>query len=89
MPLIKLRERHPEMTFPLVSSETFINLIERKADVAIRGNPDGLQACARNPLFASHRKSSPHHNTSLNTANLKSAEELKQHSCLVSPSRYH
>jgi DNA-binding transcriptional LysR family regulator len=31
MPLIKpFRERYPEMTLSLVSSETFINLIERK-----------------------------------------------------------
>lgn len=37
MPLIKpFRERYPEMTLSLVSSETFINLIERKVDVAIR-----------------------------------------------------
>ncbi|ECF6153272.1 LysR family transcriptional regulator [Salmonella enterica] len=37
MPLIKpFRERYPEITLSLVSSETFINLIERKVDVAIR-----------------------------------------------------
>ena len=35
MPLVKpFRERYPEMTLSLVSSETFINLIERKVDVA-------------------------------------------------------
>ncbi len=37
MPLIKpFRERYPEIKLSLVSSETFINLIERKVDVAIR-----------------------------------------------------
>jgi DNA-binding transcriptional LysR family regulator len=37
MPMIKpFRERYPEITLSLVSSETFINLIERKVDVAIR-----------------------------------------------------
>lgn len=37
MPLIKpFRERYPEVTLSLVSSETIINLIERKVDVAIR-----------------------------------------------------
>ena len=36
MPLIKpFRERYPEVTLSLVSSETIINLIERKVDVAI------------------------------------------------------
>lgn len=45
MPLIKpFRERYPEMTLSLVSSETFINLIERKVDVAIRaGDADRFQ----------------------------------------------
>ena len=44
MPLVKpFRERYPEMTLSLVSSETFINLIERKVDVAIRRDLNGFQ----------------------------------------------
>lgn len=57
MPLIKpFRERYPEVTLSLVSSETFINLIERKVDVAIRaGNLTDSSLRAR-PLFNSYRK---------------------------------
>ncbi|MCK1966776.1 LysR substrate-binding domain-containing protein [Franconibacter sp. IITDAS19] len=57
MPLIKpFRERYPEVTLSLVSSETFINLIERKVDVAIRaGNLTDSSLRAR-PLFSSYRK---------------------------------
>lgn len=57
MPLIKpFRERYPEMTLSLVSSETFINLIERKVDVAIRvGNLTDSSLRAR-PLFTSYRR---------------------------------
>nr|WP_049293570.1 DNA-binding transcriptional regulator YafC [Franconibacter helveticus] len=57
MPFIKpFRERYPEVTLSLVSSETFINLIERKVDVAIRaGNLTDSSLRAR-PLFSSYRK---------------------------------
>ncbi len=57
MPLIKpFRERFPEVSLSLVSSETFINLIERKVDVAIRvGNLADSSLRAR-PLFSSYRK---------------------------------
>ena len=37
MPMIKpFRLRYPEVTLSLISSESFINLIERKVDIAIR-----------------------------------------------------
>jgi len=57
MPMIKpFRERYPEITLSLVSSETFINLIERKVDVAIRaGNLTDSSLRAR-LLFNSRRK---------------------------------
>jgi len=57
MPMIKpFRQRYPEITLSLVSSETFINLIERKVDVAIRaGNLSDSTLRAR-PLFTSYRK---------------------------------
>ncbi|PWW04719.1 DNA-binding transcriptional regulator YafC [Mangrovibacter plantisponsor] len=57
VPLIKpFRERYPQVTLSLVSSETFINLIERKVDVAIRvGNLSDSSLRAR-PLFNSYRR---------------------------------
>ncbi len=57
MPMIKpFRERYPEITLSLISSESFINLIERKVDVAIRaGNLTDSTLRAR-LLFISYRK---------------------------------
>lgn len=57
MPMIKpFRQRYPGLTLSLVSSESFINLIERKVDVAIRaGNLDDSSLRAR-PLFTSYRR---------------------------------
>ncbi|AFJ48223.1 DNA-binding transcriptional regulator YafC [Shimwellia blattae] len=56
-PLIKpFRERYPEMSLSLVSSETFINLIERKVDVAIRAGNLGDSSLRARPLFISYRK---------------------------------
>jgi DNA-binding transcriptional LysR family regulator len=56
-PMIEpFRQRYPEVTLLLTSSETFINLIERKVDVAIRaGNLTDSSLRAR-PLFSSYRK---------------------------------
>lgn len=57
MPLIKpFRERYPEMSLTLVSSETFINLIERKVDVAIRAGTLTDSSLRAVPLFNSYRK---------------------------------
>ena len=37
MPMINaFRLRYPDITISLISSETYINLIERKVDIAIR-----------------------------------------------------
>lgn len=56
MPLIKpFRERYPEVTLSLVS-ETFINLIERKVDVAIRAGTLTDSSLRARPLFTSYRK---------------------------------
>lgn len=57
LPMIKaFRERYPDVTLSLVSSESFINLIERKVDVAIRvGNLSDSTLRAR-LLFISYRK---------------------------------
>ncbi|MBC0856594.1 DNA-binding transcriptional regulator YafC [Pantoea stewartii] len=57
MPMIKaFRERYPEIALSLISSENFINLIERKVDVAIRAGSltdSGLRARL---LFTSYRR---------------------------------
>ncbi|NIF48671.1 LysR family transcriptional regulator [Enterobacter sp. Ap-1006] len=83
MPLIKpFRERYPEMTLSLVSSETFINLIERKVDVAIRvGNLTDSSLRAR-PLFSSYRKiiASPEYLAVHGTP--ESVADLVNHVCL-------
>lgn len=83
MPFIKpFRERYPEVTLSLVSSETFINLIERKVDVAIRaGNLTDSSLRAR-PLFSSYRKlvASPDYLDRYGIP-LK-AEDLDDHVCL-------
>ncbi|WP_428943979.1 DNA-binding transcriptional regulator YafC [Pantoea sp. FN060301] len=57
MPMVNaFRERYPDVRLSLVSSETFINLIERKVDIAIRvGNLTDSSLRAR-PLFTSYRK---------------------------------
>lgn len=83
MPLIKpFRERYPEMTLSLVSSETFINLIERKVDVAIRAGTLTDSSLRARPLFASYRKiiASPDYLSRYGTP--ESAEDLKDHVCL-------
>lgn len=57
MPLVKpFRERYPEVMLSLVSSETFINLIERKVDVAIRAGTLADSSLRARPLFTSYRK---------------------------------
>ncbi|WP_058912028.1 DNA-binding transcriptional regulator YafC [Entomohabitans teleogrylli] len=82
-PLIKpFRERYPDITLSLVSSETFINLIERKVDIAIRaGNLTDSSLRAR-PLFTSYRKiiASPAYLEQHGVP--QTVEELANHICL-------
>ncbi|EOX8477490.1 DNA-binding transcriptional regulator YafC [Salmonella enterica subsp. indica] len=83
MPLIKpFRERYPEITLSLVSSETFINLIERKVDIAIRAGTLTDSSLRARPLFTSYRKiiASPDYIARYGAPT--SVEELKQHVCL-------
>jgi DNA-binding transcriptional LysR family regulator len=83
MPMIKsYRERYPEVTLSLVSSETFINLIERKVDVAIRaGNLTDSSLRARH-LFNSYRRiiASPAYLQRNGVP--QSPDELINHACL-------
>ena len=83
MPLVKpFRERYPEMTLSLVSSETFINLIERKVDVAIRAGTLTDSSLRARPLFTSYRKiiASPDYIARYGMP--ENATDLKDHQCL-------
>jgi len=83
MPLIRpFRERYPEMTLSLVSSETFINLIERKVDVAIRVGQLTDSSLRARPLFSSYRRiiASPEYLLLHGTPT--TVEDLAQHTCL-------
>jgi len=83
MPLIKpFRERYPEISLSLVSSETFINLIERKVDVAIRVGKLTDSSLRARPLFNSYRKviASPDYIARFGAP--KTVEELAEHTCL-------
>ncbi len=83
MPLIKpFRERYPEMTLSLVSSETFINLIERKVDVAIRAGTLTDSSLRARPLFTSYRKIIASPDYIARFGKPESVEELKRHLCL-------
>ncbi|WP_259400094.1 LysR substrate-binding domain-containing protein [Salmonella enterica] len=83
MPLIKpFRERYPEITLSLVSSETFINLIERKVDVAIRAGTLTDSSLRARPLFTSYRKIIASPDYIARFGKPESVEELKQHLCL-------
>ncbi|MBY6259362.1 LysR family transcriptional regulator [Phytobacter diazotrophicus] len=83
MPMIKpFRERYPEITLSLVSSETFINLIERKVDVAIRVGKLTDSSLRARPIFTSYRKliASPDYLARYGVPEI--AEDLKNHTCL-------
>ncbi|MCU5771504.1 DNA-binding transcriptional regulator YafC [Erwiniaceae bacterium BAC15a-03b] len=84
IPMIKpFRQRYPEITLSLLSSETFINLIERKVDVALRiGNLNDSSLRAR-LLFTSYGKmvAAPDYLAEHGTP--VSAEDLRQHHCLA------
>lgn len=50
------RKQYPDIHLSLVSSETFVNLIERKVDVAIRAGQLNDSSLRARPLFNSYRK---------------------------------
>lgn len=82
-PLIKpFRERYPEVQISLVSSETFINLIERKVDVAIRVGTLSDSSLRARPLFKSYRRiiASPEYLKKAGSP--ASVAELRNHLCL-------
>lgn len=83
MPLIKpFRERYPEIALSLVSSETFINLIERKVDIAIRAGTLSDSSLRAKPLFISYRKIIASPDYIVRHGRPESVAELSQHICL-------
>ncbi|BEM31490.1 LysR family transcriptional regulator [Serratia sp. Lou2A] len=82
-PLVaEFRERYPEMSLSLVSSENFINLIERKVDIAIRVGELTDSTLKARKLMTSYRHvlASPaylaQHGTPL------TVEDLEHHCCI-------
>lgn len=83
MPLIKpFRERYPEITLSLVSSETFINLIERKVDVAIRVGTLTDSSLRARPLFSSYRRMIASPDYIARYGMPEKVDDLAQHVCL-------
>jgi DNA-binding transcriptional LysR family regulator len=70
------------MTLSLVSSETFINLIERKVDVAIRAGTLTDSSLRARPLFTSYRKIIASPDYIARFGKPETVEQLKQHLCL-------
>lgn len=82
-PLVaEFRARYPEMSLSLISSETFINLIERKVDIAIRVGELTDSSLKARKLLTSYRKivASPAYLAQHGTP--QSVEELVSHCCI-------
>ncbi|MTD40923.1 LysR family transcriptional regulator [Erwinia sp. CPCC 100877] len=82
-PLVKpFRERYPEVTLSLESSETFINLIERKVDVAIRAGVLSNSSLRARALFTSYRRilASPDYLAQHGTP--RCVQDLTDHICI-------
>lgn len=77
------RQQYPDIHLSLVSSETFVNLIERKVDVAIRAGQLTDSSLRARPLFNSYRKiiASPNY-LELHDAP-KYPQDLLNHTCLT------
>lgn len=77
------RQQYPDIILSLVSSETFVNLIERKVDVAIRVGQLTDSSLRARPLLNSYRKivASPKYLERKGTP--KSVDDLSHHTCLT------
>ncbi|MCS3409945.1 DNA-binding transcriptional regulator YafC [Serratia sp. AKBS12] len=78
----EFRALYPEMSLSLVSSETFINLIERKVDIAIRIGELTDSSLKARKLMTSYRQvlASPAYLQQYGTP--QTVEELAQHCCI-------
>ncbi|MEX7632753.1 DNA-binding transcriptional regulator YafC [Serratia marcescens] len=82
-PLVaEFRERYPEMSLSLVSSENFINLIERKVDIAIRVGELTDSTLKARKLMASYRRilASPAYLAQYGAP--KTVADLEHHCCI-------
>ncbi|MFT4273287.1 MAG: DNA-binding transcriptional regulator YafC [Pantoea sp.] len=83
LPMVKpFRARYPDVTLSLISSESFINLIERKVDVAIRAGTLTDSTLRARLLFISYRKlvATPAYLAKYGTP--RSVADLAHHECL-------
>ncbi|ADU68106.1 DNA-binding transcriptional regulator YafC [Pantoea sp. At-9b] len=83
LPMVKpFRARYPDVTLSLISSESFINLIERKVDVAIRAGTLTDSTLRARLLFISYRKlvATPAYLAKRGMPH--SVADLAQHECL-------
>lgn len=84
IPFISIfRQQYPEIILSLVSSETFVNLIERKVDVAIRVGQLTDSSLRARPLFNSYRKIIASPTYIERKGRPKSVEDLSHHTCLT------
>jgi DNA-binding transcriptional LysR family regulator len=77
------RRQYPDIVLSLVSSETFVNLIERKVDIAIRAGQLTDSSLRARPLFKSYRKvvASPRYIKI--SGEPSSVADLRHHTCLT------
>lgn len=80
--IAKFRQRYPQINLSLISSETFINLIERKVDIAIRAGTLSDSTLRARPLLTSYRRivATPAYLAEWGTP--QTIAELSQHHCL-------
>ncbi|MCW2258448.1 DNA-binding transcriptional LysR family regulator [Providencia alcalifaciens] len=74
---------YPEITLSLVSSETFINLIDRKVDIAIRVGDLMDSSLRARPLFESFRKIVASPDYIAQHGKPERIEDLINHTCLA------
>ncbi len=80
--IAKFRQRYPQINLSLISSETFINLIERKTDIAIRAGTLSDSTLRARPLLTSYRRivATPAYLARCGIP--RTIEDLSQHCCL-------
>lgn len=84
IPFISIfRQQYPDIILSLVSSETFVNLIERKVDIAIRVGQLTDSSLRARPLFNSYRKIIASPKYIERKGSPKTTTDLDDHTCLT------
>lgn len=84
IPFISIfRKQYPDIHLSLVSSETFVNLIERKVDVAIRAGHLTDSSLRARPLFNSYRKIVASPSYIEQSGMPTTPQDLLKHTCLT------